>query len=99
MKLGDVEGKARSILKGLGFTESMMEKSFSSLSGGWRMRGMLAGVLIAESDIMILDEPTNFLDLIGIIWLEKYLIDLREKKSNTVILVSHDRVSTKAFPT
>lgn len=56
------------------------------------MRCNLAAVLVQRSDIMILDEPTNFLDLFGIIWLQSYLIKLRDSAdTKTVILVSHDR--------
>jgi ATPase subunit of ABC transporter with duplicated ATPase domains len=52
---------------------------------------MLGSVLIQDSDVMILDEPTNFLDLLGIIWLQNYLMELRSTSQKTVILVSHDR--------
>lgn len=55
------------------------------------MHCMLAGVLTQDADIMILDEPTNFLDLLGIIWLQRYLVDLRLEATKTVIVVSHDR--------
>lgn len=68
-----------------------MQKRFNELSGGWQMRCMLASTLLQDADIMILDEPTNFLDLLGIIWLQKYLVDLQTESSKTVIVVSHDR--------
>lgn len=55
------------------------------------MRCMLAIVLVQDVDIMILDEPTNFLDLMGIVWLQSYLINLRSHSGKTVLLVSHDR--------
>lgn len=55
------------------------------------MRCMLAIVLVQDVDIMMLDEPTNFLDLMGIIWLQRYLVDLRSDSNKTVVLVSHDR--------
>lgn len=55
------------------------------------MRCMLACVLLQNTDIMILDEPTNFLDLLGIIWLQEHLVGLRVTEKRTVILVSHDR--------
>lgn len=55
------------------------------------MRCMLATVLIKKPDIMILDEPTNFLDLLGVVWLENYLQQLRETSETTILLVSHDR--------
>ena len=91
MSLLDLEVKARGILRGLGFKEPDLQKPLRSLSGGWTMRCMLACVLFQDADIMILDEPTNFLDLFGIIWLQKYLIQLRTNSSRTVLLVSHDR--------
>ncbi|KAL4955996.1 P-loop containing nucleoside triphosphate hydrolase protein [Aspergillus filifer] len=91
MKLVDIEQQARQILTGLGFNEDTLSKTFSALSGGWRMRCMLASVLIQSPDIMILDEPTNFLDLLGVVWLEEYLKQLRDSSQTTIILVSHDR--------
>ncbi|KAL3481929.1 P-loop containing nucleoside triphosphate hydrolase protein [Aspergillus californicus] len=91
MKLVDIEQQARQILIGLGFQNDLMNKSFLQLSGGWRMRCMLASVLIQSPDIMILDEPTNFLDLLGVVWLEEYLKQLRDSSQTTIILVSHDR--------
>ncbi|KAJ5819097.1 hypothetical protein N7474_004688 [Penicillium riverlandense] len=91
MKLSDMEQQARRILLGLGFSESGLDKKVSALSGGWRMRCMLASVLIQDPDIMILDEPTNFLDLLGVVWLEKYLQQLRDRSETTILLVSHDR--------
>ncbi|PYH49381.1 ABC-F family ATP-binding cassette domain-containing protein [Aspergillus saccharolyticus JOP 1030-1] len=90
MMLIDTEQQARQILQGLGFQEAILGKPVSQLSGGWRMRCMLASVLIQSPDIMILDEPTNYLDLLGIIWLENYLQGLRES-SQTILMVSHDR--------
>lgn len=91
MNLADMEKEARRILLGLGFKEETLEKKVSTLSGGWRMRCMLASVLVQSPDIMILDEPTNFLDLLGVVWLENYLQQLRETSKTTILLVSHDR--------
>ncbi|PLN81474.1 P-loop containing nucleoside triphosphate hydrolase protein [Aspergillus taichungensis] len=91
MKLVDVKQQACQILIGLGFRETDFSKPFSTLSGGWRMRCTLASVLIQNPDVMILDEPTNFLDLLGVVWLEKYLQKLRELSETTIVLVSHDR--------
>lgn len=91
MKLADMEQEARRILLGLGFDEDGFKKKVSTLSGGWRMRCMLASVLVQDPDIMILDEPTNFLDLLGVVWLENYLNQLREISETTIVLVSHDR--------
>ncbi|KAI9693907.1 MAG: hypothetical protein M1822_003178 [Bathelium mastoideum] len=89
-RLVDVEAQAATILEALGFTKTTMKMPLKELSGGWQMRCMLANVLVQDADIMILDEPTNFLDLLGIIWLQKYLISLRSSPK-TVIIVSHDR--------
>lgn len=91
-KMAHVESRAKKLLTGLGFSESAMSKPVSSLSGGWRMRTALASALLQETDILILDEPTNFLDLLGIMWLERYLTALGESvDAPTLILVSHDR--------
>ncbi|KAJ1707162.1 P-loop containing nucleoside triphosphate hydrolase protein [Aspergillus flavus] len=91
MKVVDIEQQARQILIGLGFHENTFDKPFLTLSGGWRMRCMLASVLIQSPDFMILDEPTNFLDLLGVVWLENYLRQLKDTSQTTIILVSHDR--------
>ncbi|KAI0443140.1 ABC transporter [Xylaria telfairii] len=91
-KMAEVESRAKKLLAGLGFTEAAMLKPVSSLSGGWRMRTSLAAALLQEVDILILDEPTNFLDLLGILWLQRYLTTLGESTDPpTLILVSHDR--------
>ncbi len=81
------EGRASSILKGLGFDAEAQRKPCSDFSGGWRMRVALAGVLFAQPDILLLDEPTNYLDLEGALWLESYL----QKYPHTVLIISHDR--------
>ena len=81
------EGRAASILKGLGFDNDAQQRPCSAYSGGWRMRVALAGVLFAQPDYLLLDEPTNYLDLEGALWLESYL----QKYPHTVIIISHDR--------
>ena len=81
------DGRASSILKGLGFDAEAQQKPCSAFSGGWRMRVALAGVLFAQPDLLLLDEPTNYLDLEGALWLEAYL----QKYPHTVIIISHDR--------
>ncbi|MDC1398662.1 ATP-binding cassette domain-containing protein [Octadecabacter sp.] len=81
------EARASSILKGLGFTASEQLQPCSAFSGGWRMRVALAAVLFSEPDLLMLDEPTNYLDLEGALWLEAYLV----KYPHTVLIVSHDR--------
>ena len=81
------EGRASSILRGLGFDAAAQLRPCSDFSGGWRMRVALAGVLFAQPDLLLLDEPTNYLDLEGALWLESYLA----KYPHTVIIISHDR--------
>ncbi|WP_407493306.1 ABC-F family ATP-binding cassette domain-containing protein [Pseudooceanicola sp. MF1-13] len=81
------EGRAATILKGLGFTEEEQLMPCSAFSGGWRMRVALAGVLFSQPDLLLLDEPTNYLDLEGALWLEAYL----QKYPHSVIIISHDR--------
>ncbi|MES2844446.1 MAG: ABC-F family ATP-binding cassette domain-containing protein [Pseudomonadota bacterium] len=81
------EGRASSILKGLGFDAEAQLRPCSDFSGGWRMRVALAGVLFSQPDLLLLDEPTNYLDLEGALWLESYL----QKYPHTVIIISHDR--------
>ena len=81
------EARAASILSGLGFSSIAQNRPCHEFSGGWRMRVALAGVLFAQPDILMLDEPTNYLDLEGTIWLETYL----KKYPHTVLIISHDR--------
>lgn len=97
-RLAEVEARAKRILAGLGFKAEALAKPFSSLSGGWRMRASLAACLLHDADILILDEPTNFLDLLGIVWLQRYLASSFDEpgagawtEPPTLILVSHDR--------
>jgi len=92
-RMAEVEGNAKKILMGLGFKEGDMAKSAGSLSGGWRMRAALATALLKEADILILDEPTNFLDLFGILWLQKWLQHMEDTLATppTLVFVSHDR--------
>ena len=81
------EARAASILSGLGFSSIAQDRPCHEFSGGWRMRVALAGVLFAQPDILMLDEPTNYLDLEGTIWLENYL----KKYPHSVLIISHDR--------
>jgi ATPase subunit of ABC transporter with duplicated ATPase domains len=88
----DIEAKARGVLAGLGFTVTRLGSKVSTLSGGWRMRCQLAAALLQTADVLILDEPTNFLDMLGMLWLQRFLEDLRDSAPDTaVVIVSHDR--------
>jgi ATP-binding cassette subfamily F protein 3 len=83
----NIEYKAHEILAGLGFSEAECQRKLSTFSGGWRMRVMLAKILLQAPDILLLDEPTNHLDLPSIQWLEDYL----KAFNGAIIIVSHDR--------
>lgn len=81
------EARAAAAMAGLGFKPEDLRRPAKEFSGGWRMRAALAGVLAAQPDLLILDEPTNYLDLEGAAWLEAYL----RKYPYTALIVSHDR--------
>src|ERR1700712_1385604 len=68
-----LEGRAREVLSGLSFSQEMMEGDVGGLSGGWKMRVALARILLMRPDVMLLDEPSNHLDLESLIWLEQFL--------------------------
>lgn len=82
-----IENDAKKILGGLGFKESQFNEKVTTLSGGWRMRVVLASILLQDPDIIILDEPTNHLDLDATIWLENFL----SSWNGSLVLISHDR--------
>lgn len=85
-----VEARARIIMLGLGFTTEQIEGPMSKLSGGWQTRAALAAALVQRTDVLMLDEPTNFLDLPAVIWLQHYLTtDLAD--STTLVVTTHDR--------
>ncbi len=79
--------RAAGILAGLGFSHEDQLRPCSEFSGGWRMRVALAAILFSAPDLLMLDEPTNYLDLEGVLWLEDYL----KRYRGTVIVISHDR--------
>ena len=79
--------RAASILNGLGFDNEKQSRPCGEFSGGWRMRVALAGTLFSDPDLLILDEPSNHLDLEAMLWLTDHL----QKFRNTLLMVSHDR--------
>lgn len=83
----NIEFRAHEILAGLGFSDEEQQRPLATFSGGWRMRVMLARILLQAPDILLLDEPTNHLDLPSIKWLENYL----QAFEGAIVIVSHDR--------
>ena len=81
------EGRAREVLAGLSFSEEMMDGDVGALSGGWKMRVALARILLMRPDAMLLDEPSNHLDLESLIWLEQFL----KGYEGALFMTSHDR--------
>jgi len=82
-----LDGRAREVLAGLGFSEEMMDGDVGKLSGGWKMRVALARILLMRPDVMLLDEPSNHLDLESLIWLEAFL----KGYPGALLMTSHDR--------
>ena len=82
-----LEGRAREVLAGLGFSQEMMDGDVGALSGGWKMRVALARILLMRPDVMLLDEPSNHLDLESLIWLEEFL----KGYDGALLMTSHDR--------
>ncbi len=82
-----LEGRAREVLAGLNFSEEMMDGDVGALSGGWKMRVALARILLMRPDAMLLDEPSNHLDLESLIWLEQFL----KGYDGALLITSHDR--------
>ncbi len=82
-----LEAKAREILAGLGFSQAMMDGDVGALSGGWKMRVALGRILLMAPDAMLLDEPSNHLDLESMIWLEQFL----KGYEGAILMTSHDR--------
>ena len=82
-----LDGRAREVLAGLSFTPDMMDGDVGALSGGWKMRVALARILLMRPDAMLLDEPSNHLDLESLIWLEEFL----KNYEGGLLMTSHDR--------
>ncbi len=83
----DLETRVKVALGGLGFATDEFSKPFASFSGGWRMRAELSRVLASEPDLLLLDEPSNYLDLPAVDWLQGFL----KQYHGTLMLISHDR--------
>ena len=83
----DIETRVKVALGGLGFSVEEFAKPFKSFSGGWRMRAELSRVLASKPDLLLLDEPSNYLDLPAVDWLQKFL----KAYDGTLMLISHDR--------
>jgi ATP-binding cassette subfamily F protein 3 len=98
-QLGDVQSRfeveggyalrhrAEIALSGLGFSEDLFGNAFGSFSGGWQMRAELARVTVAKPDVLLMDEPSNYLDTVAIEWLQRFL----REYEGTLVLISHDR--------
>ncbi|MBY3184367.1 ABC-F family ATP-binding cassette domain-containing protein [Rhizobium sp. 25PS6] len=82
-----LEGRAREVLAGLSFSQEIMDGDVGALSGGWKMRVALARILLMRPDVMLLDEPSNHLDLESLIWLEEFL----KGYEGALLMTSHDR--------
>jgi ATP-binding cassette subfamily F protein 3 len=83
----NIHHKAEEVLHGLGFSNEDLGRPYHEFSGGWRMRVLLAKMILQQPDVLLLDEPTNHLDLPSIEWLEKYLVHYQ----GSVVIVSHDK--------
>ncbi|NCT72996.1 MAG: ABC-F family ATP-binding cassette domain-containing protein [Chitinophagaceae bacterium] len=83
----DIHHRTEEVLQGLGFSNSDLQRPYKEFSGGWRMRVLLAKMILQQPDLLLLDEPTNHLDLPSIEWLEKYL----QHYKGSVVIVSHDK--------
>lgn len=83
----NIHHKTEEILQGLGFQNADLKRPYKEFSGGWRMRVLLAKMILQQPDLLLMDEPTNHLDLPSIEWLEKYL----QHYQGSVVIVSHDK--------
>ena len=83
----ELEGRAREVLAGLSFSQEMMDGDVGALSGGWKMRVALGRILLMRPDAMLLDEPSNHLDIESLIWLEEFL----KGYEGALLMTSHDR--------
>jgi ATP-binding cassette subfamily F protein 3 len=83
----NIHHRTEEVLQGLGFSNADLQRPYKEFSGGWRMRVLLAKMILQQPDLLLLDEPTNHLDMPSIEWLEKYLLHYQ----GSVVIVSHDK--------
>mmetsp|Transcript_30482 Transcript_30482/g.73134 ORF Transcript_30482/g.73134 Transcript_30482/m.73134 type:complete len:749 (-) Transcript_30482:30-2276(-) len=83
--------RAKTLLDNLGFSQELQARPLSQLSGGWRVRTMLAAAIFAKPDLLLLDEPTNHLSILAVMWLARELATSETWKQRIVVIVSHDR--------
>ncbi|MFH0878609.1 MAG: ABC-F family ATP-binding cassette domain-containing protein [Lentisphaerota bacterium] len=91
----EIRNRSEAALCGLGFALDHLRRPFRSFSGGWQMRAELARVLVAQPETLLLDEPSNYLDLPAVEWLQRYLKGF----AGTLLLVSHDRFLLNSLTT
>lgn len=91
----DLRTRVEAALGGLGFTDAGMAQPLGSFSGGWQMRAELARVLVLQPDVLLLDEPSNYLDVPAVEWLQRYLREFQ----GTLALISHDRYLLNSLTT
>ena len=91
----DLDARVKKALCGLGFHPSDFDRPFAEFSGGWKMRAELVRTLAGGPDLLLLDEPSNYLDLPAVEWLQRYLREFR----GTLLLVSHDRYLLRTLTT
>ncbi|MCL1856024.1 MAG: ABC-F family ATP-binding cassette domain-containing protein [Kiritimatiellaeota bacterium] len=91
----DIETRVKMALGGLGFKETDFARKFTEFSGGWQMRAELVRTLVMQPDILLLDEPSNYLDLPAVEWIQRFLNDYQ----GTLMLISHDRYLLRSLCT
>jgi len=91
IEANSAERRATALLDNLGFSKELQQRPLSQLSGGWRVRTMLAAAIFAKPDLLLLDEPTNHLSILAVMWLARELSTSDTWKQRIVVIVSHDR--------
>jgi ATP-binding cassette subfamily F protein 3 len=91
----EVETRVKSALCGLGFRERDFRRPFTEFSGGWQMRAELVRTLVMQPELLLLDEPSNYLDLPAVEWIQRFLREYQ----GTLLLISHDRYLLRSITT